>query len=93
MAPALPERSTLSAQCLVSNYRSQGWVTTTWVSSLMASITRARARAPQVSVAGVAVNLFQVKHPVLVPSPTDRWEIRDDIHQAFLALGCALICW
>ncbi|WP_329529618.1 IS5 family transposase [Streptomyces sp. NBC_01462] len=22
-----------------------------------------------------------------------RWEIRDDIHEAFLALGCALICW
>nr|WP_286160441.1 IS5 family transposase [Streptomyces yunnanensis] len=22
-----------------------------------------------------------------------RWEIRDDIHEAFLTLGCALICW
>ncbi|MBQ1042502.1 IS5 family transposase [Micromonospora chalcea] len=22
-----------------------------------------------------------------------RWEIRDDIHQAFLSLACALICW
>ncbi|MER6573602.1 IS5 family transposase, partial [Streptomyces sp. NPDC001093] len=22
-----------------------------------------------------------------------RWEIRDDIHQAFLTLGCAIICW
>ncbi|SCD82718.1 hypothetical protein GA0115234_105129 [Streptomyces sp. DvalAA-43] len=22
-----------------------------------------------------------------------RWEVRDDIHEAFLALGCALICW
>ncbi|MFI5807174.1 hypothetical protein [Streptomyces sp. NPDC051561] len=22
-----------------------------------------------------------------------RWEIRDDIHEAFLSLGCALICW
>ncbi|GAA0466147.1 IS5 family transposase [Streptomyces olivaceiscleroticus] len=22
-----------------------------------------------------------------------RWEIRDDIHEAFLALGCALSCW
>ncbi len=22
-----------------------------------------------------------------------RWEIRDDIHDAFLTLGCALICW
>ena len=22
-----------------------------------------------------------------------RWEIRDDIHEAFLRLGCALICW
>lgn len=22
-----------------------------------------------------------------------RWEIRDDIHEAFLALACALICW
>ncbi|MGW5782081.1 transposase, partial [Streptomyces sp. NPDC003863] len=22
-----------------------------------------------------------------------RWEIRDDIHEAFLILGCALICW
>lgn len=22
-----------------------------------------------------------------------RWEIRDDIHEAFLKLGCALICW
>ncbi|MFD5074485.1 hypothetical protein [Streptomyces sp. NPDC058371] len=23
----------------------------------------------------------------------NRWEIRDDIHEAFLALGCTLICW
>jgi transposase len=22
-----------------------------------------------------------------------RWEIRDDIHEAFLSLACALICW
>lgn len=22
-----------------------------------------------------------------------RWEIRDDVHEAFLSLGCALICW
>jgi len=22
-----------------------------------------------------------------------RWEIRDDIHKAFVALGCAIICW
>lgn len=22
-----------------------------------------------------------------------RWEIRDDIREAFLTLGCALICW
>ena len=22
-----------------------------------------------------------------------RWEIRDDIHEAFLSLGCAVICW
>jgi len=22
-----------------------------------------------------------------------RWEIRDDIHHAFVTLGCALICW
>jgi hypothetical protein len=22
-----------------------------------------------------------------------RWEMRDDIHEAFLTLGCALICW
>jgi transposase len=22
-----------------------------------------------------------------------RWEIRDDIHEALLKLGCALICW
>ena len=22
-----------------------------------------------------------------------RWEIRDDIHQAFLTIGCAIICW
>jgi transposase len=22
-----------------------------------------------------------------------RWEIRDDIHQAFVILGCAIICW
>ncbi|MET9507824.1 transposase [Streptomyces flavidovirens] len=21
------------------------------------------------------------------------WEMRDDIHEAFLTLGCALICW
>jgi len=22
-----------------------------------------------------------------------RWEIRADIHQTFLTLGCAIICW
>lgn len=22
-----------------------------------------------------------------------RWEIRDDIYEAFLTLGCVLICW
>ncbi|MFC8492005.1 IS5 family transposase [Streptomyces sp. NPDC057235] len=22
-----------------------------------------------------------------------RWEVRDDIHRAFIALGCAVICW
>jgi hypothetical protein len=22
-----------------------------------------------------------------------RWEIRDDIHEAFLSLDCAIICW
>jgi hypothetical protein len=22
-----------------------------------------------------------------------RWEIRDDSHDAFVALGCAIICW
>lgn len=22
-----------------------------------------------------------------------RWEVRDDIHEAFLSLGCSLICW
>ncbi len=22
-----------------------------------------------------------------------RWEIRDDIHEAFLTLGCAIICY
>jgi transposase len=22
-----------------------------------------------------------------------RWEIRDDIHEAFLSLGCGIICW
>lgn len=22
-----------------------------------------------------------------------RWDIRADIHQAFLTLGCAIICW
>jgi hypothetical protein len=22
-----------------------------------------------------------------------RWEIRDDMHEAFLSLGCAIICW
>jgi hypothetical protein len=22
-----------------------------------------------------------------------RWEIRDDIHEAFLSLACAVICW
>jgi transposase len=25
--------------------------------------------------------------------PRIRWEIRDGIHEAFLTLGCALICW
>ncbi|MCH0567236.1 hypothetical protein I3F54_29405 [Streptomyces sp. MUM 2J] len=22
-----------------------------------------------------------------------RWEIRDDLHEAFLGLGCRIICW
>jgi hypothetical protein len=22
-----------------------------------------------------------------------RWEIRDDIHEAFLTLGCAIVCY
>ncbi len=22
-----------------------------------------------------------------------RWEIRDDLHQAFLTIGCSIICW
>jgi transposase len=22
-----------------------------------------------------------------------RWEIRDDIHEAFLSIGCSIICW
>lgn len=22
-----------------------------------------------------------------------RWEVRDDIHEAFLSLGCSLLCW
>lgn len=22
-----------------------------------------------------------------------RWEIRDDIHEAFLSLACVIICW
>ncbi|CAM5734770.1 hypothetical protein SALBM311S_01147 [Streptomyces alboniger] len=22
-----------------------------------------------------------------------RWEIRDDIHHAFVTLGCTVICW
>ncbi len=22
-----------------------------------------------------------------------RWEVRDDIHEAFLTIGCAIICW
>jgi hypothetical protein len=22
-----------------------------------------------------------------------RWETRDDIHNAFVTLGCAIICW
>jgi hypothetical protein len=22
-----------------------------------------------------------------------RWEVRDDIHEAFLSLACAIICW
>jgi hypothetical protein len=25
--------------------------------------------------------------------PRIRWEIRDDIHQAFPTLGCAILCW
>jgi hypothetical protein len=24
---------------------------------------------------------------------TARWEIRDDMHEAFLSLACAIICW
>ncbi|WP_433136831.1 hypothetical protein ACQPZ8_32505 [Actinomadura nitritigenes] len=28
-----------------------------------------------------------------VPSLRVRWEIRDELNEAFLALGCALMCW
>ncbi|MFJ8777634.1 hypothetical protein ACIRGH_00005, partial [Streptomyces sp. NPDC102476] len=31
--------------------------------------------------------------PALVRRLRIHWEIRDDIHEAFLTLGCALICW
>jgi hypothetical protein len=27
------------------------------------------------------------------PERFTRWEIRDDIHHAFVTLGCAVICW
>ena len=29
----------------------------------------------------------------LVPPPPHPLEIRDDIHQVFMTLGCAIICW
>jgi hypothetical protein len=28
-----------------------------------------------------------------LPPAADRWQSRDDVHQALLSLGCALICW
>jgi hypothetical protein len=27
------------------------------------------------------------------PAARIRWEIRDDIHEAFLSLACSIICW
>jgi len=27
------------------------------------------------------------------PGDSIRWEIRDDVHEAFITLGCAIICW
>ncbi|MGW6144148.1 transposase [Streptomyces sp. NPDC055140] len=30
---------------------------------------------------------------LFMPYSGIRWEIRDDIHHAFVTLGCAVICW
>ena len=39
-------------------------------------------------VAGRAIALLQKFRQLRI-----RWEIGDDIHEAFLSLGCATICW
>jgi hypothetical protein len=31
--------------------------------------------------------------PYCTGSARIRWEIRDDIHEAFLRFACAIICW
>ena len=31
--------------------------------------------------------------PYCIGSARIRWEIRDDIHEAFLSLACSIICW
>jgi hypothetical protein len=37
--------------------------------------------------------LIQAIPPVRFRRLRIRWEIRDDIHEAFLSLACAIICW
>ncbi|WP_326702163.1 hypothetical protein [Streptomyces cyaneofuscatus] len=32
-------------------------------------------------------------HPHRFGRPRIRWEVRDDIHEAFLSLACGISCW
>jgi transposase len=46
---------------------------------------------------GLGVHRWLIEQTIALPHWFDRlrirWEIRDDIHEAFMALGAAIICW
>ncbi|WP_437022982.1 IS5 family transposase [Streptomyces sp. enrichment culture] len=46
---------------------------------------------------GLGTKRWAVEQTIALPHwfgrPRIRWEIRDDIHEAFLKLACSLICW
>lgn len=52
------------------------------------------ARATSSAAAGLGVHRWAAGQGfALVPAAALRWQIRDDIHEAFLDLACGIICW